>query len=393
MKSLLILFFLGFSSNSNAYFSEESKNIILNGKYNFSNSWVGTVWSSCWARKFKGKELAAEHVVAPVESEGFHEGHYLTNFLINRGEKGKVRRAPVTFIINGIFGEPVSGLVKQVAIQLLERGHHVVGLGNPLGTWGLKQKPTYTAANFVEESQVYLDIMNKAYGWLDEKGLTNGEVHLVGVSYGGFISGIIKSLDKTSRGNLINGMTTLLSPPLKMGPALRNMDHALFQTKSLGKMPDWVLALVSLRFCALPPRRFVDPVQLNWAKALFGYYGFQRSLADSTILMDELYDLGKVPTDKKVRKMWRRTFTFSDYIAEYANDLGELMDSSYGELYYWLDQVPEEEVQIFASLDDPLNEEVEWPSGENTFLIDYGGHYGLRAFKFFDEFLYSVLGD
>ena len=45
----------------------------------------------------------------------------------------------MTFIINGIFGEPVSGLVKQVAIQLLERGHHVVGLGNPLGTWGLKQ--------------------------------------------------------------------------------------------------------------------------------------------------------------------------------------------------------------------------------------------------------------
>ena len=171
------------------------------------------------------------------------------------------------------------------------------------------------------------------------------------------------------------------------------MDHALFQTRSLGKMPDWVLTLVSLRFCALPPRRFVDPVQLNWAKALFGYYGFQRSLADSTILMDELYDLGKVPTDKKVRKMWRRTFTFSDYIDDYANDLGELMDSSYGELYYWLNQVPEEEVQIFASLDDPLNEEVLWLSHENTFLIDFGGHYGLRAFKFFDDFLFSVLGD
>ena len=97
--------------------------------------------------------------------------------------------------------------------------------------------------------------------------------------------------------------------------------------------------------------------------------------------------------DKKVRKMWRRTFTFSDYIDDYANDLGELMDSSYGELYYWLNQVPEEEVQIFASLDDPLNEEVLWPSHENTFLIDFGGHYGLRAFKFFDDFLFSVLGD
>ena len=65
----------------------------------------------------------------------------------------------------------------------------------------------------MQESQVYLDIMNKAHTWLEERGLSNGEVHLVGVSYGGFLSGIIKSIDKVSRGNLVNGMTTLLSPP------------------------------------------------------------------------------------------------------------------------------------------------------------------------------------
>ena len=90
MKSLLITLILVASFNAHAYFSEESKNIILNGNYNFSNSWVGTVWSSCWARKFSGKELSAEHVISPVESDGFHDGHYLTNFLINRGDKGEL---------------------------------------------------------------------------------------------------------------------------------------------------------------------------------------------------------------------------------------------------------------------------------------------------------------
>ena len=202
-------------------------------------------------------------------------------------------------MINGIFGEPVSGLVRQLAIPLLEKGHHVVGLGNPLGTWAIKQKPNYTVGNFVRESEVYLDIMREVHAWLSARGLAGEQVNLVGVSYGGFIGAIIKSMDVARSTKLINGITTLLSPPLIMGHCASNMDHALFQTKSLGKMPDWVFATVSLRFCLFPPRRFVDPVQLRWAKALFGYYGFQRSLADATMLLDELYDIGKVPTEKK----------------------------------------------------------------------------------------------
>ncbi len=386
----IIIYLLLFSFNSYSFISEESKNIIREGKYRFSDSWVGTVWSSCWARKYGSLNLPVEKLIIPIETEAFENGEYLANVMINRGDSGASGSPrPVSFIVNGIFGEPVSGLVKQVAQQLIERGHHVVGLGNPLGTWALKQKPTYTIANFVKEAEVYLDIMEKTAQWLNQRGLSSGEVNLVGVSYGGFLSGMIKSMD-SKRSGLISGMTTLLSPPLKMGPALRNMDHVLFQTSSLGKMPDWVLALVSLRFCALPPRLFVDPVQQKWAKAIFGYYGFQRSLADNTMLIDELYGLQKVPTEKKARKRWRRQFTFSEYIENYAQELGELMDSPYGELYYWLDQVDEREVQIFASLDDPLNDEIQWPNRSHAFLIEYGGHYGLRAFKFFDEFLFSI---
>ena len=379
-----------FSWPGNTFFSDESRQIILNGEYNFSNSWSGTVWSSCWARRYGKLELKAEHLIVPVESEAFESGNYLLNLYVNRGDFGQKKPAPITFIINGIFGEPESGLVKQVGQQLIERGHHIIALGNPLGTWGLKQKPLYTIANFVQESEAYLSIMDEAKKWYEKRGLFSGEVNIVGISYGGFVAGIIKSLDSRRGRPLINGMATLLSPPLEMGPALRNMDHVLFETASLGKLPDWALAIVSLRFCLLPPRRFIDPVQLKWAKAIFGFYGFQRSLADSTILISDLYGIGDIPTGRRERKLWRRTFTFSHYIEEYASDLGELMDSDEGRLYYWLDQIPASEYRIFASSDDPLNEEVPWRLQENTFLVDYGGHYGLRAFKYFDEFLYSI---
>ena len=371
-------------------FSDESKNIILNGKYRFSSSWSGAVWSSCRARKYGRLKLPAEHVVVGLKSSGFESGEYLSNIFVNRRKTGELNSAPVSFIINGIFGEPMSGLVKQVANQLLARGHHVIGLGNPLGQWGIKQKPTYTMANFVQESEVYLDIMDKTVEWLNHHGLSNGEVNLVGVSYGGFIASVMKSMDAKRSMSLINGMTTLLSPPLKMGAALRNMDHVLFETQKLGRLPDWVFGVVSLRFCSLPPRNYMSRVDLQWAKAIFGYYGFQRSLADNTILIDDLYGLGRVPSDQRERKRWRRSFTFGHYIENFATELGELMDSPYGDLFYWLDDIEDEQYQIFASTDDPLNEEVLWPQKNNTFLINYGGHYGFRAFKYFDKFLYSI---
>jgi len=390
MNYFLLLSLSLFSISSFSYFSQESKDIILDGKYNFSNSWPGTVWSSCRARRYNKVKLKADHLVVSLENNQFKYGEYLANVYINRGDLGQLKQAPVTFVMNGIFGSPDSGLVKQLAVQLLERGHHIVALGNPLGVWGLEQKPMYTIGNFVQEAEVYLDIMDRAVEWMKERNLYGQEVNVVGISHGGFISGMIKAMDAKRGAPLINGMTTLFSPPLNMGSALRNMDSILYETQSLGKLPDWALAIVSLRFCLLPPRKFIDSIQLRWAKAIFGFYGFQRSLADSSILLNELYDLGKVPTGKKEKKMWRRTFTFNDYIQDFSQDLGELMDSPYGELYYWLDQVNEDEFHTFASLDDPLNEEVSWPSADNLFLLDYGGHYGLRAFDYFDDFLYSI---
>jgi len=147
---------------------------------------------------------------------------------------------------------------------------------------------------------------------------------------------------------------------------------------------------MSVPFCVFPPRNYVGKQTIKLAKAIFGYSGFQRSLADQTILLDELYQLNKVPVDEKVRKVWRKNFTFSDYINDYATDLGELMDSSYGNLFYWLKDVSFDEYQIFSSLDDPLNDDLKYPEQENIFTIEYGGHYGFRGFKFYDDFLFSL---
>ena len=56
------------------------------------------------------------------------------------------------------------------------------------------------------------------------------------------------------------------------------------------------------------------------------------------------------------------------------------MDSPEGVMDNWLQTVSEDEYRIFASLDDPLNEEVPWTQRENQFLIEYGGHYAFVVF-------------
>ena len=106
-------------------------------------------------------------MIAVVPSPAFNSGEYLANVLINRGDRGeRLEKAPVTFVINGIFGEPVSGLVKQLVIPLLEKGHHVVGLGNPLGTWAIKQKPNYTVGNFDEKWVISISCERFVHGFL-----------------------------------------------------------------------------------------------------------------------------------------------------------------------------------------------------------------------------------
>jgi len=390
MKKILVFACFFLWGRAFSYFDQNSKEIILNGRYNFSSSWVSSIWSACKARGDGKIKLPGEHLVVGVKNEGFSSGEYLTNIFVNRGQNGELNIAPVTFIMNGIFGGPTSGLVKQIARHAMAKGHHVVALGNPLGSWGLRQLPTYTVANFIQESEVYLEAMRESYAWLKKHHFTSGEVNLIGVSYGAFLAAVIKSMDSKSVAPFINGMVTLLSVPIKMGMALRNMDHLLYQTRKYAKFPDWFFDFMSVPFCVFPPRNYVGKQTIKLAKAIFGYSGFQRSLADQTILLDELYQLNKVPVDEKVRKVWRKNFTFSDYINDYATDLGELMDSSYGNLFYWLKDVSFDEYQIFSSLDDPLNDDLKYPEQENIFTIEYGGHYGFRGFKFYDDFLFSL---
>ena len=109
----------------------------------------------------------------------------------------------------------------------------------------------------------------------------------------------------------------------------------------------------------------------------------------SNNVIDKMYDLNKVPVDKQKRTKWRRTFSFRDYLNNFSPELRDLMTSKKGKLMFWLNQLPENDYRILTTLDDPLNFGIQehWPDFDNVILLPKGGHYGLRAFPFFEKFL------
>ena len=388
-----IYFFLLFTIITNVHSSstwpDEALNIINNFNYPFTNSYAGTVWSSCASRKDNNLKLKGRLIEKSFPNSYFDKDKFEVTFILQE-EEGLLKKAPTIVLINGLFGNPLSGVARQLAKILLDSGYNIIALGNPLGPKNIAQKPRYDLGNFIEEGKAfYLNVQN-AVNWMKENDLTQGKIELLSVSYGSFVGSIIKALDHQTKSPIINGVMTLLSPAIEMDIALYNMDDILIESQGVGKLADWMIMFKSIRHCYLPLKK-VGPTskQLETLKAIFAYLGFQRWLADQTIVIDKLYDLGKVPEDKKERTQWRRTFSFRDYLKNFSPELKELMSSEKGELKHWLSQIPKNQYRIFTSIDDPLNKGIEhkWSSFSNLASIEKGGHYGLRAFPFFTNFL------
>ena len=111
----------------------------------------------------------------------------------------------------------------------------------------------------------------------------------------------------------------------------------------LGKIPDWIWHL-SLRFCLFPPRRLWT--RFNCVTKALGTMGFSAS-ADATMLLDELYDMGKVPEKKRANTMAAHSFFET---SDFSPDLGELMDSPEGVMDNLLQTVSEDEYRILRHL-------------------------------------------
>ena len=363
--------------------------LVKNFTYPFHNSFVGTIWSSCRAKNYRLNKIKNTELLDVEFNNSYYESGKVRIKIALQRNNTDYSKAPIAIVINGIFGNQVSGLARQLGKVMLETGYHVIFLGNPLGVENIVQKPKYPLGHFIEESHAYLETLKSAVNWISEKQLNTGIVRLIGVSYGSFTAAIMTALDSKEDFPIIFD-TTLLSPPIEMASALKNMDQILIDTKKYGGRSKARHNLAAIRFCLYNKSANSSQKVIDIAKSLFGYSGFQNSLVESTILADNIYNIGKIPTSKKDFKTWKRNFFFKTYLNEYASELRYLMFDKRGTLKYWIDKIRlnnKLNLRVFTSLDDPLNLGESWNGIPNVLSTERGGHYGLRSFLFYEKFL------
>jgi len=346
-----------------------------------------TVHSACRLSKYKEKDLDADYLRFPVANSYYYQNKAHIDLILKRNDNGSPAKAPLLVLVSGIFGEPFGGIASHLVKRFSDQGFHVLSLGNPLGKSNLSDKPRYPLAHFIKESEAYYEKVKSAVSNLTRLGLLKGKASIYGISYGAFVSAVIKKID---RGDLLKKLV-LVSPPKNFGVGIANMDNLVKESNSFKNYPDWIFSVLSIPFC-FKPQKELTIQQAQRAKAIFTFLGFQRELADQISFADNLYDWGFVPRhSKEAFRQWRNNLTFDYYFENFFPHLKRLYFSPLAKLFNWVN-LKDKNTVILSSYDDVLNNGSTWPEHERVFLIKTGGHYGHANTQFYEKFL-KYIGD
>lgn len=374
-----------FSSFGVTDLTKEMKRISKEYVSTWSEGHSQTVHSACRLAKFAKNDLQADYLRFPVANSYYQNNKSHIDLILKKDKNGSLVKAPLLVFISGIFGEPFGGIASHLVKRFSDQGFHVLSLGNPLGKSNLDDKPRYPLAHFIKEAEAFYEKIKAAKANLHRLGLVTENVSLYGISYGAFVSAVIKKIDREE----IIKKLILVSPPKNFGLAISNMDNLVKESEAFKSYADWMFPVMSIPFCLNPPK-ILTLKKAQRAKAIFTFSGFQRGLADQINYADKLFDWGYVPRhSKEVFRKWRQNLTFNYYFENFFPQLKRLFYSPLANLFYWV-KLSDENVIILSSHDDVLNNGVTWPDHERVFLTKIGGHYGFANSQFYEQFLLLV---
>jgi hypothetical protein len=298
----------------------------------------------------------------------------------------KIDVAPLVIFLPGMFNEVDDSQNKRFMLSLSKRGHHVAVLPNPLSVDYITAKPNYKPGDYLKEAKtLYRAIKRIVLSYKMRGILKQDQVQLLGVSYGALMSSIITVLDSNDA-NIINGGTTLISPPLNFKKALERLDSYIEDTSDKFSGMYWSGKLYKfLRVCFSSGFKKRD----EWAKGMTIYSGFQEYLVNSIKAWRKVNGLKEDLPYQNPK--WERTFKFEHYLDWYASDVKAKLDLPEAELQYWVNQARTngKPVRVLAAVDDWLNVPEEWQDfyEDQVIILPNGGHYGFRKLQWFEKFL------
>lgn len=314
----------------------------------------------------------------------------------------------LAIILPGIFQSFDHGLPKILAKKLISLGYHVVTFPSPFSDYYLGRYSTFNTGNYIDEMKIYYDAIKsikRIYGDKFDK------IHLVGASYGTFMSSLILAHDKD---NLINGMTTLFSPQESMLTGLTYLDQYSFNS-NFNNAPGVCSDLIGDVFTTdiqkftlnLIRRYHFHKVNSN---PRFYQYITDRSTIHYEIALDILGDeinnpklIDNLNEQSSLIKAFFKSMGFWDTVKKYIPESLHYYENDTDSITYWLKKVKENKshtFRVFITEDDFTSPISEWLDSDEdtlwlinssqTIIRKNGSHLGYATEKWFDQFLESA---
>ena len=240
--------------------------------------------------------------------------------------------------MTSIFSNYTGGVSGQVLNELLLDGYDILSLGNPLGSISMNDLPTYAPGDLIKEAAAFYRTTELT---LNKLGITSAR--LLGVSYGGMIASIMASIDHQK----IFTDLTLLSPPLELSHAMKNMDALIDESEYYTNLSSWRMKLIGAQLCYLTFKSSVRKSIIKKAKAIVSVMGFQWNLISTLQQYKNQNPEVELPS-------WgsKSETRFSSYINN--SQLFSLYNGNEDQLFYYLDQL-NISYKVMTTKDDPLN--------------------------------------
>jgi hypothetical protein len=334
-----------------------------------------------------------------LDSQSF-EARKLPVALLWQENKSQKVRAPLAVVLPGVFGTIRDPVARTIVPYLVDSGYHVLVLNNSWSDMYQQYQPKSPPGSIEEEAEIILQMIRRVREQVGPNVM--GSIHLVGVSYGGFLAHAVLAKDLNSGLPLIDGQLLALSPPVDFPYAVAQMDQGIARA----------LVLAS-RCSGLSLLR--DLFSYAWFDADEKTYAATHECADFILFGDFAEKLkttiGAIQENPKWKSVFgelapHQSLSFESFVRK-VNFLDEAphvpVQAPSAILEHWLSQLPEcvreEKIRIFSAEDDFVNRPSAWRDlvlnraipPESLLVTKWGGHFGYTPRSEFEEILKSAL--
>jgi hypothetical protein len=270
--------------------------------------------------------------------------------------------------------------------RFIALGYHVLTVPNPWGTDFISHKANFKLGDFVKEAQALYQSMRHSILYLEGRELLDGEISLTGLSYGAFLSAMIKAFDTEQMNPLIDGNVTLFAPPFSLGRTLERLDDAIEEVRHDYLSTNLMLVYYKLRMvCALTKIDDLTQLRRHDSKGLVIRFAFHEEMINSFTLYNKQWNLDLIPKKRSEREAWRISMDFATYFSRYEKS----------RVSYWIQKSINNgfnNIRLHAAEDDFLNDEKVWPAFRNDFyLVEHGGHLGYQYLPWLDNLIKKTI--